>query len=262
MWLPRFGELRNLVMHESHECKYSIHPGSDKMYQDLKPLYWWPNMKADIATYVSKYLMCVNVKAEYQKLSRLLQQPEIPVWNWDRNLPLVELSYNNSYHVRIKAAAYEALYGRKCRSPVCWSEVEDSQLTDKSLKLVEFKVGNMVLLKVLPWKGVVRFRKCRKLSPCYIGPFKILARVGHVAYMLELPEELKRIHYTFHVSNLKKCLAEDDVVVSIDEIQLDDKLHMIEEPVQVMDREVKQHNQSQIPIVKVHWNYLRGPEFT
>ncbi|GKA25572.1 putative reverse transcriptase domain-containing protein [Tanacetum coccineum] len=212
--------------------------------------------------------------------------------SWDRHLPLIEFSYNNSYHASIKAAPYEALYGRKCSSPVCWSEVGDSQLTspelirdttkkivqiknrlltarsrqksyaDKRLKPLEFEVGDMVLLKVSPWKGVVHFGKRGKLSPRYIRPFKILARVGLVAYTLELPEELKGIHSTFHVLNLKKCLAKCDVVVLMDEIQLDDKLHMIEEPVEVIDREVKRLKQSRIPIVKVRWNSQRGPEFT
>ncbi|GJS11547.1 putative reverse transcriptase domain-containing protein [Tanacetum coccineum] len=257
VWLPLFGGLRDLIMHESHKSKYSIHPGSDKMYQDLKKLYWWPNMKADIATYVSKCLTCAKVKVEHQRPSGLLQQPEIPEWkweritmdfvtglprtssgydsiwvivdrltksahflpmkktdsmekltrqylkevvcrhgvplsiisdrdsrfasgfwrslqnalgtnlnmstayhpetdgqsertiqtledmlracvidfggSWDRHLPLVEFSYNNSYHASIKAAPFEALYGRKCRSPVCWSEVGDSQLTGPEL---------------------------------------------------------------------------------------------------------------------------------
>nr|GEV27738.1 reverse transcriptase domain-containing protein [Tanacetum cinerariifolium] len=128
--------------------------------------------------------------------------------SWDRHLPLVEFSYNSTYHASIKAAPYEALYGRKCRSPVCWSEVGDSQLTNKTAKPLEFEVGDMVLLKVSPWKGVIRFGKRRKLSPRCIGPFKILARV-----------------------------AEGDVVVPVDEIQLDDKLHMIEEPVEVIDKE-------------------------
>ncbi|GJW67442.1 hypothetical protein Tco_0121866 [Tanacetum coccineum] len=120
----------------------------------------------------------------------------------------------------------------------------------------------MVLLKVSPWKGDVRFGKRGKLIPRYIGPFKILARVGPVAYTLELPEELKGIHSTFHVLNLKKCLAEGNIVVPMGEIQLDDKLHVIEEPVEVVDREVKRLKQSQIPIVKVRWNSQRGPEFT
>ncbi|GJW03668.1 putative reverse transcriptase domain-containing protein [Tanacetum coccineum] len=155
--------------------------------------------------------------------------------SWDQHLPLVEFSYNNSYYASIKAAPFEALYGQKCRSPVCWSEVGDSQLTgpklilettekivqiknrlltacsrqksytDNRTKPLEFEVGDMVLLKVSPWKGVIRFGKRGKLSPRYIGPFKILARVGLVAYTLELPEELQGIHSTFHVSNLKKC---------------------------------------------------------
>ncbi|GJU29514.1 putative reverse transcriptase domain-containing protein [Tanacetum coccineum] len=204
------------------------------------------------------------------------------------HLPLVEFSYTNSYHPSIKAAPYEALYRRKCRSSVCWSEVRDSQLTspeliqemtekivqiknllltarshhksyvDRRSKPLEFEVGDMVLLKVSPWKGVVHFRKSGKLSPCYIRPFKILARVCHVAYTLELPEELKGIHSTFHVLNLKKCLAEGDIVVPMDEIQLDDKFHMIEEPMEIVDREVKRLKQSRIPIVKVHWNSQRG----
>ncbi|GJY25728.1 putative reverse transcriptase domain-containing protein [Tanacetum coccineum] len=201
--------------------------------------------------------------------------------SWDRHLPLVEFSYNNGYHASIKAAPYEALYGRKCRSPICWSEVGDSQLTrpelirettekiiqiknrlltarshqksyaDKRSKPLEFEVGDMVLLKVSSWKGTVHFGKPRKLSPRYIGPFKILAKVGPVAYTLELPEELKGIHSTFHVLNLKKCLAEGDIVVPMDEIQLDDKLQVIEELVEVIDREVKRLKQSRIPIVKV-----------
>ncbi|GJX00706.1 hypothetical protein Tco_0184619 [Tanacetum coccineum] len=402
-------------MHESHKSKYSIHPGSDKMYQDLKLLYWWPNMKADIATYVSKCLTCAKVKAEHQKPSGLLQQPEIPVWkweritmdfvsglprtpsgydtiwvivdrltksahflpmkktdsmekltrlylkeivcrhgvpvsiisdrdshftsnfwrslqealgtnldmstayhpqtdgqsertiqtledmlracvidfgsSWDRHLPLVEFSYNNSYHASIQAAPYEALYERKCRSSICGSEVGDSQLTgpelihdttekivqiknrlltarslqksyaNKRLKPLEFEVGDMVLLKVSPWKGAVRFRKREKLSPRYIGPFKVLARIGPMAYTLEFPEELKGIHSAFHVSNLKKCLAEGEVVFPLEEIQLDDKLHMIEETVEIVDKEVKRLKHSQIPIVKVRYNSQRGPEF-
>ncbi|GKD60215.1 putative reverse transcriptase domain-containing protein [Tanacetum coccineum] len=134
--------------------------------------------------------------------------------------------------------------------------------TDKRAKPLEFEVGDMVLLKVSPWKGAVRFGKRGKLSPRYIGPFKILARIGLVAYMLELPEELKGIHSTFHVSNLKKCLAEGDIVVPIEEIQVDDKLHMIEEPVEFVDREVKRLKQSRIPIVKARWNSQRDPEFT
>ncbi|GJZ63662.1 putative reverse transcriptase domain-containing protein [Tanacetum coccineum] len=381
VWLPRYGGLRNLVMHESHKSKYSIHSGSDKMYQDLKPLYWWPNMKADIAMYVRKCLTCAKVKAEHQKPSGLLQQPEIPVWNWERitmdfvsglprtpsgydtilvivdrltksahflpmnktdsmekltrlylkeivcrhgvpvliisdrdnhftsrfwrsfqealgtnldmstayhpqtdgqsertihtlkdmlcacvidfrsswdcHLPLVEFSYNNSYHASIKITSPELIRETtekivQIKSRLLTARSRQKSYADRRTKPFEFEVGDKVLLKVSSWKGAVRFGKREKLSPRYVGPIRILARVSHVAYTLELPEELKGIHSTFHVLNLKKCLAEGDIVVPMDEIQLDDKLHMIEELMEVVDKVVKRLKQSRIPIVKVH----------
>nr|GEV45760.1 putative reverse transcriptase domain-containing protein [Tanacetum cinerariifolium] len=343
LWLPFFGGIRDMVMHESYKSKYSIHPGSDKMYQDLNKFYWWPNMKADIATFkwekitmdfVSglprtpsgydsiwvivdcltksthflpmkktdsieklaqlylKEIVCrhgmpvsiisdrdslftsrswetlqkalgtqLNLSTAYhpetdgqsertiQTLKDMLQACAIDFGNsWDRHLPLVEFSYNNSYHASIKAAPFEALYGRKCRSPVCWSEVGDSQLTgpelirktikkivqirnrfltarsrqksyaDVKCKPMEFEVGDKVMLKVSLWKGVIRFGKCGKLSPRYIGPFEIIERIGLVAYKLELPEKLHGIHNTFHVSNHKKCLADENLVIPLEEV--------------------------------------------
>ncbi|GJY11368.1 reverse transcriptase domain-containing protein [Tanacetum coccineum] len=128
-------------------------------------------------------------------------------------------------------------------------------------KPLEFQVGDRVMLKVSPRKGIIRFRKRRKLNPRYIGPFKILERIFPVAYKLELLEEFSNVHSTFHVSNLKKCLSDESLVILMKELRLDDKLNFMEEPVEIMDREVKQLKQSHIPIVKVRWNSKRGPEF-
>ncbi|GKE58121.1 putative reverse transcriptase domain-containing protein [Tanacetum coccineum] len=135
--------------------------------------------------------------------------------NWDTHLPLVEFSYNNSYHSSVKCAPFEALYGRKCRTPIAWAEerlkaARDRQKSyaDNRQKPLEFSVGDKVLLKVSPRKGVVRFGKRSKLSPRYVGPFEIVKRVGPIAYRLRLPQELVGVHDTFHVSNLKKCLAD------------------------------------------------------
>nr|GEY24764.1 putative reverse transcriptase domain-containing protein [Tanacetum cinerariifolium] len=167
---------------------------------------------------------------------------------WEKHLLLVEFSYNNSYHASIKAAPFEALYGRKCRSPVCWAEVGDVQLTGP--EPLEFQVGDRVMLKVAPRKGVILFGKRGKLNPRYIGPFKILERIGPVAYKLELLEELSNVHNTFYVSDLKKCLSDESLVIPMKELQLDDKLNFVEEPVEIMNREVKQLRQSRIPIIK------------
>nr|GEU84749.1 putative reverse transcriptase domain-containing protein [Tanacetum cinerariifolium] len=302
-WLSCYGDLRTLIMHESHKSKYFVHPGFDKMYQDMKKLYWWPNMKADIVTYVSKCLTCLKVKAEHQKPSGLLVQLRylsgsgaispnsqgrqvvmIPfkalgtrldmstayhlqtdgqsertiqivedmlracVMDFgkglDRHLPLIEFSYNNSYYTSIKASPFESLCGCKFCSHICWVEVEDTQLISPEIinettkkfvqikqriqaahdrqksyvdvrhKPLEFQVGNRVMLKVL-------------------------AKVGTVPNRLELPQQLSRVHSMFPVSNLKKCLSDEPLTIPLDEIHIDDKLHFIEEPVEIIDREVK-----------------------
>ncbi|GJS28105.1 putative reverse transcriptase domain-containing protein [Tanacetum coccineum] len=138
------------------------------------------------------------------------------------HLPLVEFSYNNSYHASIKAAPFEALYRRKCRSPVCWAEVGEVQLN--VLEIVQETTEKIVS----PWKGVVRFGKRGKLNPRYVGPFKVLEKVRDVAYKLELPQELSRVHNTFHVSNLKKCYADEPLAGPLDGLHIDDKLHFVE----------------------------------
>ncbi|GJZ35829.1 putative reverse transcriptase domain-containing protein [Tanacetum coccineum] len=212
--------------------------------------------------------------------------------SWDVYLPLVEFSYNNRYHSSVRCAPFEALYGRKCHSPIMWVEVGECQLigpelvqetTKKILQIkdrlkaardhqksyannrrkpLEFSVGDNVLLKVSPWKGVVCFGKNGKLTPRFVRPFEIIEKVGPVAYWLDLPKELNGVHDTFHVSNLKKCLADPTLQVPLDEIRVDAKLNFLEEPVEILEREFKKLKRSRITIVKVRWNSKRGPEFT
>ncbi|GJU86278.1 putative reverse transcriptase domain-containing protein [Tanacetum coccineum] len=304
-WIPCLGDLRALIMHESHKSKYSIHLGSDKMYQDLKKLYWWPNMKAEIATYENITMDFVTklprttagqdtiwvivdrlTKSTYflpmreddtlenltrQYLKEVVSKHGVPVsiisdrdgkftshfWKslhkalgtrldmstayhpetdgqsertiqtlkdmlracvldfgkgWHKHLPLVEFSYNNSYHTGIKAASFEALYGRKCVHPICW-----------------VKLGR----QSAHW---------------------------HRDHPRDNPRE--NVQIKSHIIAAHKCMADEPLAIPLDEIQVDDKLNFIEEPVEIMDREVKRLKQSRIPIVKVRWNSRRGPEFT
>ncbi|GJY08448.1 putative reverse transcriptase domain-containing protein [Tanacetum coccineum] len=312
-WLPLFGNLRDLIMHESHKSKYSIHPGSDKMYQDLKKLYWWPNMKAIIVEYVGKCLTCSRVKEECQKPSGLLVQPEIPMWKWERitmdfitklpktsnghdtiwvivdrltksahfistretdsmetltrlyikeivyrhGVPIsiildrdshftsrfwqslqsalgTQLDKSTAYHPKtngqsertiqtlkdmLRVSPFEALYGRKCRSPVCWAKVRDVQLT--GLEIIH----------------------------------ETTEKIVQIQQRLQAARDRQR-------SYANKCLSDKSLVIPMKELRLDDKLNFVEEPVEIMDREVKQLKQSRIPIVKVRWSSKRGPEFT
>ncbi|GJY82065.1 putative reverse transcriptase domain-containing protein [Tanacetum coccineum] len=364
IWVPLVGGVRTIIMDEAHKTRYSVHPGADKMYHDLRDMYWWSGMKKDIATYVSKCLTCSKVKAEHQRPSGLLQQPEITEWKWDNitmdfitklprsksghdtiwvvvdrltksahfleiredysmeklarlyideivarhgvpvsiildwdgrftsqfwqtlqkalgtrldmstayhpqtdgqsertiqtledtlracvidfggswdvHLPLAEFSYNNNYHSSTRCAPFEALYRRKCRSPEKLKAVRDRQKSyaDNRRKPLEFEVRDRVLLKASPWKGVMYFRKKGKLAPRYVGQFEILERIG------------------------PKCLADANLHVPQDDIKIDKTLRFVEEPVEIMDREVKSLKRSKIPIVKVYWNSKCGPEFT
>jgi hypothetical protein len=416
VWIPKLGDLRKKVLEESHSSRYSVHPGTNKMYRDLRQHYWWPGMKKDIAYFVERCLTCLQVKVEHQRPYGKLQSLDIPVWKWDDitmdfvtklprtpsgydaiwvivdrltksahflpiketysmeklarlyidevvtrhgvplsivsdrdsrftstfwkslqrelgtqlkmstayhpqtdgqsertiqtledmlracvidfkgswevHLPLIEFSYNNSFHASIQAAPFEALYGRKCRTPLCWNEVGEKQLAgpeivqltsdkigqirdkmraaqdrqrmyaNKRRKPIEFQVGEKVMLKVSPWKGVVRFGKKGKLSPRYVGPFVIIERVGEVAYKLDLPEELRGVHSTFHVSNLRKCLADAAMAIPLENLKVDDKLTYVEEPVAIVDRKVRKLRTKEIVLVKVQWRYHRGQEAT
>ncbi|GJW14074.1 putative reverse transcriptase domain-containing protein [Tanacetum coccineum] len=305
VWLPLFGGLRDLIMLESHKSKYSIHPVLDKMYHDLRKLYWWPNMKADIATYVSKCLTCAKVKAEHQKPSGLLQQPEIPVWKWERitmdfitKLPRTPSVYDSIWVIvdrltksaqfipmneKYKMEKLTRLYLKEivCRHGVpvsiisdrdprfasrFWRSLQKSLGTnldmstayhpetdgqsERTIETLEDMLRACVIDFVRSGDKVNAEKYHRGKVVCsiwntweinvlrYIGTFKILSRVGPVAYKLELPRELQGIHNTFHVSNLKKCLSDEELIIPLDEVRIDEKLHFIEEPIEIMDREV------------------------
>ncbi|GJR26272.1 putative reverse transcriptase domain-containing protein [Tanacetum coccineum] len=343
-WLPCYGDLRTMIMHESHKSKYSIHPGSDKMYQDMKKLYWWPNMKADIATYVSKCLTCAKVKAEHQRPSGLLVQPKIPEWKWDNitmdfvtKLPKTSQGYDTiwvivdrltksaiftpmretdpmdklariylkevvtrhgvpvsiicdrdprfasnfwrslqnalgtnldmstAYHPQTDGQSERTIQTLEDMLRACvidFGKVGEAQIlgpeliqetTDRIVQIkqrmqvardrqksyadlkrkpMEFQVRDKVMLKVSPWKGVVRFGKRGKLNPRYVGPFKVLEKVG-------------------------ECYADEPLAVLLDGLHFDDKLQFVEEPVEIVDREVKWLKRSRIPLVKVAFDLLR-----
>nr|GEV00174.1 putative reverse transcriptase domain-containing protein [Tanacetum cinerariifolium] len=194
-WLPCYGDLRFVIMHESNNSKYSIHPGSEKMYQDMKKLYWWPNMKAGIATYVSKCLTRAKVKAKHQRLSVLLVAP------------------------------YEALCCRKCQSPVYWVEVEEAQLTGP--KMIQDTTKKIILIKQRIQAAQDRQKSYadRKREPMEL----------EVRDRLELPRELSRVHHTFHVSNPKKCYADEPLAMPLEGVHIDDTLQFVEEPVEIME---------------------------
>ncbi|GJR91456.1 putative reverse transcriptase domain-containing protein [Tanacetum coccineum] len=173
---------------------------------------------------------------------------------WDKHLPLIEFSYNNSYRASIKIV--------QIRQRLQAARDRQRSYANVRRKPLEFQVGDRVMLKVSPRKGNFQFGKRGKLNPRYIRPFKILERIGPVAYKLELPEELSNVHNTFHISNLKKCLSDESLIIPLKQLQLDDKLNFVEEPVEIMDRKIKKLKRSRIPIVKVRWNFKRGPEFT
>ncbi|GJS53770.1 putative reverse transcriptase domain-containing protein [Tanacetum coccineum] len=296
-------QCRWLELLSDYDCEIRYHSGKANVVADAlsrkeqnKPL-WVRALIMTIGLDLPKQILEAQTKARKPEnlksedvggtLIENSKDPEKP-----RKEKLEPRADETLYHASIKAAPFETLYGRKCRSPVCWAEVRDAQLTSPELihettekivqikqriqaardrqksyadvwhKPLEFQVGDRVMLKVSPWKGVVRFGKWGKLNPRYIGPFKVLAKVGTVAYRLELPQQLSRVHSTFHVSNLKKCLSNEPLAVPLDEIRIDDKLYFVEEPVEIMDREVKRLKQIRIPIIKVRWNSRRGPEFT
>jgi hypothetical protein len=414
--VPKVPELRRLILDEAHSTRFSIHPGSNKMYQDLKQRFWWTKMKIEIAKYVARCDTCCKVKAVHLKSAGMLQPLPIPSWKWedismdfitglpktsrgfdsiwvivdrltksahfvpvkvdyrasryaeiyvarimslhgipktivtdrgtqfvsqfwrqfqkslgtkllystayhpqtggqtervnqiledmlrscaltyqdqwDECLPLAEFSYNNSYQESIKMAPFEALYGRRCRTPLNWSEPgerwfygvdlvkkteEKVRQIQKNLKVAQsrqksyadkrrrplmFKVGDYVYLKVSPMKGVNRFGVKGKLAPRYIGPFQIIEKCGKVAYRLKLPEQLSAVHNVFHVSQMKKCLQVPDQVVDVEGVELEPDLTYSEYPVRVLDRKDRVTRSRTIKWYKIQWDQHSEEEAT
>ncbi|KAL0554942.1 hypothetical protein IC582_008872 [Cucumis melo] len=414
--VPSDSAVKTELLSEAHSSPFSMHPGSTKMYQDLKRVYWWRNMKREVAEFVSRCLVCQQVKAPRQKPAGLLQPLSIPEWkwenvsmdfitglprtlrgftviwvvvdrltksahfvpgkstytaskwaqlymseivrlhgvpvsivsdrdarftskfwkglqtamgtrldfstafhpqtdgqterlnqvledmlracalefpgSWDSHLHLMEFAYNNSYQATIGMAPFEALYGKCCRSPVCWGEVGEQRLmgpelvqstneaiqkirsrmhtaqsrqksyTDVRRKDLEFEIGDKVFLKVAPMRGVLRFERRGKLSPRFVGPFEILERIGPVAYRLALPPSLSTVHDVFHVSMLRKYVPDPSHVVDYEPLEIDENLSYVEQPVEVLAREVKTLRNKEIPLVKVLWRNHRVEEAT
>ncbi|KAL0534025.1 hypothetical protein IC582_028302 [Cucumis melo] len=414
--VPSDSAVKTELLSEAHSSPFSMHPGSTKMYQDLKRVYWWRNMKREVAEFVSKCLVCQQVKAPRQKPAGLLQPLSVTEWkwenvsmdfitglprtlrgftviwvvvdrltksahfvpgkstytaskwaqlymseivrlhgvpvsivsdrdarftskfwkglqtamgtrldfstafhpqtdgqterlnqvledmlracalefpgSWDSHLHLMEFSYNNSYQATIGMAPFEALYGKCCRSPVCWGEVGEQRLMGPELvqstneaiqkirsrmhtaqsrqksyadvrrKDLEFEVGDKVFLKVAPMRGVLRFERRGKLSPRFVGPFEILERIGPVAYRLALPPSLSTVHDVFHVSMLRKYVPDPSHVVDYEPLEIDENLSYVEQPVEVLAREVKTLRNKEIPLVKVLWRNHRVEEAT
>jgi hypothetical protein len=414
--VPDIDTLRDTILKEAHDSVYSIHPGSTKMYQDLKQKYWWYGLKKDVASHVALCDVCQRVKAEHQRPIGLLHPLKIPEWkceeigmdfimglprtsagydfiwvivdmltkvahfipvkttysgaklaelymarivclhgvpkkivsdhgsqftswywkklhesldtrlnfssayhpqtdgqtertnqvledmlracalkhggSWDKSFPYAEFSYNNSYQASLKMSLFEALYGRKCRTPLYWVQTGERQFfgpeiiqeaeeqvhqirenlrttqsrqksyADTWRRLLEFKEGDHVYLKVSPLQGMWRFKVKGKLSTCFIGPFLILKRVGEVAYQLELPDHLADVHDVFHVSQLKKCLRVPEEQLPMEDLSVQDDLTYAEYPIKILDTLTQVTRNKVIKMCKVQWSHHGEVEAT
>ncbi|TYK21928.1 ty3-gypsy retrotransposon protein [Cucumis melo var. makuwa] len=335
--VPSDSAVKIELLSEAHSSPFSMHPGSTKMYQDLKRVYWWRNMKREVAEFVSKCFVCQQVKAPRQKPAGLLQLLSVPEWKLTKSAHFVpgkstytaskwaqlymseivrlhgvpvsivsnrdarftskflkglQTATGTSFQATIGMTPFEALYGKCCRSPVCWGEVGEQRLmapelvqstneaihkirsrmltaqsrqksyADVRRKDLEFDVGDKVFLKVAPMKGVLRFERRGKLSPRFVGPFEILERIGPVAYRLALPPSLSTVHDVFHVSMLRKYVPDPFHVVDYEPLEIDENLSYTEQPVEVLAREVKMLRNRDIPLVKVLWRNHRVEEAT
>ncbi|CAN6704774.1 unnamed protein product [Malus baccata var. baccata] len=365
MYVPNNEELKKEILDEAHCSAYAMHPGGTKMYHTIRPFYYWPGMKREIADYVSRCIICQQVKAERKKPFGRMQPFPVPQWKWEnitmdfvyklpctRNgfdgiwvivdrltksahfIPVREkyplnklaklfiikivkyhgvpvnvisdrdprftskfwvafqealgtqLLYSTAYHPQTDGQSERtiqtledmlrssALYGRACRTPLCWSEVgervlEGPEIVDETTQNVQviksnlkaaqdrhttdqvYDVGDWVFLKLSPWRGVVRFGKRGKLSPRYIRPYVITERAGEVAYRLELPPELSKVHNVFHISMLRHYISDPSHVIPPQPLEINPNLTYDEEPVTILDWKNKVLRNKTVSLVKV-----------
>ncbi|KAL8155372.1 hypothetical protein AgCh_000671 [Apium graveolens] len=289
IWIPNVAELKDEILRDAHNSRYSIHPGSTKMYRDLRENFRWPSMKKEIAEWVSKCYTCQRVKAEHQRPSGLIQPLDIPEWKWEHIAMdfVVGLPRTRSNH-----DAIWVIIDRLTKSPICWDEVGERKIlgpeliqqTNEKIELIrkrltaaqdrqrkyadptrkdmEFEIREAVLLKVSPWKGLSRFGKKGKLSLRYVGPFEILKRVGKVAYELALPPHMQHIHNVFHVSMLKRYLLDSNHVIEYEPIEIQPDLSFVEQPVQILDKKERVLRNKSVSLVRVLWRNPKVEEST
>ncbi|KAA0059723.1 pol protein [Cucumis melo var. makuwa] len=318
--VPEDSAIKTELLTEAHSSPFTMHPGSTKMYQDLRSVYWWRGMKREVADFVSRtaqdpkglygdlgcgrqthevgpfrareiHLHCQDARftskfwkglqlalgtrldfstafhpqtdGQTERLNQILEDMLRACvlefsGSWDSHLHLMEFAYNNSYQATIEDARPELVQTtnaaiRKIQARMLTTQSRQKSYADVRRKDLEFEVGDMVFLKVAPMKGVLRFVKKGKLSPRFVGPFEILERIGPVAYRLALPPSFAAVHDVFHISMLRKYVADPTHVVDFEPLQISENLSYEEQPVEVLAREVKKLRSREIPLVKVLW---------
>ncbi|GKA24335.1 putative reverse transcriptase domain-containing protein [Tanacetum coccineum] len=249
IWVPLMGDVRTLIMDEAHKTKLTksahfLPINKDFKMDRLAILY--------LNEIVARHGVVISIISDHDSRFTLRACVMDFEGSWDVYLPLVKFTYNNSYHSNVRCALFEALYERKCRSPILWAEVGEGQLIRPEIVQETTKKISQIKDRLKTARDrVVRFRKKGKLAPRFVGPFEITERINPLAYRLRLHQELNGVHDTFHVSNLKKCLADPILHVPLEEIQVDAKLNVIKEPVEILDHEFKKLKRSRIAIIKV-----------
>ncbi|KAL2236318.1 UNVERIFIED_CONTAM: Retrovirus-related Pol polyprotein from transposon opus [Sesamum indicum] len=300
--VPDTDGLRERILREAHNAPYAMHLGTKKMYRNLRPYYWWQTMKKDVAEFVANCMTCQQVKAEHQAPAGKLRPLSIPEWKWEKitmdfvvGLPrtfkkhdtiwvIVDRLTKSAHFLPVRVTdSLDKLAGLYISEIVPQSDllgyriVEKVQVVKKYLKAaqdrqksyvdqhrreMEYKVGDKVFLKISPWRGILRFGKQGKMSPRYMGPYEIIERIGPLAYRLALPAELSQIHDVFHVSMLRRYRSNPSHIIREPEIEIFEELTYVEEPVEILDRNVRKLRNKDIPMVKVRWSHHSPREAT